>query len=105
MNEKCLYENIIDSKTGLKIPVFASGRTVDSRYDPQRESQRICDQIKETTGFVIVFGIASGTLIKTILENRETIFILAVENSQTEIDFLKQLETVSELEKNYRVSF
>ena len=105
MNEKCLYENIIDSKTGLKIPVFASGRTVDSRYNPQRESQRICDQIKETTGFVIVFGIASGTLIKTILKNRETIFILAVENSQAEIDFLKQLETVSELEKNYRVSF
>ena len=66
MSEACIYDKIIDSKSGVKIPVFTSGRTVDSRYDPVRESLRILQQIKPSTRFVIVLGIASGTLINTI---------------------------------------
>ena len=99
MSEACIYDKIIDSKSGVKIPVFTSGRTVDSRYDPVRESLRILQQIKPSTRFLIVLGIASGTLINTIKQNRKNIFIIGVEKSQAEIDFLLQLDTVRTLYK------
>ena len=105
MGEQSIYTQIIESRSGCKIPSFASGRTVDSRYDPQKDSLRICQGIKEQTKFVIITGIASGILIGTILENRPDIFILAVEKSETELEFLKQLELIGELEGNERVCF
>ncbi len=105
MSDKVSYSNIIISKSGISIPVFNNGKTVDSRYDPERESTRLCEQINDKTNFVIVLGIASGVLIKTILQKRENIFILAVEGEQTDIDFLMQLENVKELSQNKRVCF
>ena len=70
MSDNIFYSDIIISKSGIEIPVFNNGKTVDSRYDPQRESIRLSDQIKDKTNFVIVLGIASGILIKSILEKR-----------------------------------
>ncbi len=105
MNDKSHYSDIIISKSGIKIPVFTSGKTVDSRYDPQRESLRLAQQINDETNFVIVTGIASGILIKTILEQREKIFILAVEINQNDIDFLMQLEEVKQLSQIKNVCF
>ncbi|MBP5603096.1 MAG: motility associated factor glycosyltransferase family protein [Treponema sp.] len=100
MSETCIYDKMIDSKTGIKIPVFKSGRTVDSRYDPVRESFRITQQIKPSTRFVIILGIASGTLINSIKQNRKNIFIIGVEKSQKEIDFLLQLNIVKEINQS-----
>ncbi len=103
MSETCIYDKMIDSKTGIKIPVFKSGRSVDSRYDPVRESIRITQQIKPSTRFVIILGIASGTLINSIKQNRKNIFIIGVEKSQKEIDFLLQLDIVKEINQSDRI--
>ena len=103
MSDNVFYSDIIISKSGIEIPVFNNGKTVDSRYDPQRESIRLSDQIKDKTNFVIVLGIASGILIKSILEKRENIFILAVESEQADIDFLMKLENVKQISNNKRV--
>lgn len=105
MNDKSNYSSIIISKSGIKIPVFTSGKTVDSRYDPLRESLRLVQEIKDETNFVIILGIASGSLIKTLLEHRNNIFILAVEINQDDINFLMQLEEVEKLSKNKNICF
>ena len=105
MSDNSIYSQVILSKTGLEIPVFKSGKTVDSRYDPERESQRLLEQIKDDSHFLIVTGIASGILIKTILKDRPQTFILAVENSQEDIDLLKGLKIVNELSNDKRVCF
>ena len=103
MSDNVFYSELISSKSGISIPVFNNGKTVDSRYDPERESTRLCEQINDKTNFVIVLGIASGTLIKTILQKRENIFVLAVEADQKDIDFLMQLENVKSLSSHKRV--
>ena len=103
MSDNVFYSDIIISKSGIEIPVFNNGKTVDSRYDPQRESIRLSDQIKDKTNFVIVLGIASGILIKSILEKRENIFILAVESEQADINFLMKLENIKQISNNKRV--
>ncbi len=103
MNNDSIYNEIILSKTGLEIPVFKSGKTVDSRYDPQRESQRLLEQIKSNTHFVIVIGIASGIFIQTILQNRNDLFILAVERTNAELEYLKKLKIINQLSNEKQV--
>ena len=105
MNEQTIYSEIILSKTGIEIPVFKSGKTVDSRYDPEKESLRLLEQIKPETHFLIIIGIASGTFINTILENRKDIYILAVERNEKDIEFLNKLPLIQKLSNNERVSF
>ena len=105
MNDNIFYSDIIISKSGIEIPLFNTGKTVDSRYDPVKESLRLSQEIDEKTNFVIVLGIASGILIKTILEKRANIFILALEAEQKDIDFLLRLQTVKELSLNKRICF
>ena len=105
MSEKSIYANIMQSKTGVPIPFFSNGKTVDSRYDPERDSLRLCRNISDKTKFVIILGIASGILIKTLLEQRPDLFILAVEKTESDLDFLKQFTTVCECKKNERVAF
>ena len=68
-----IYTQLIQAKSGISIPVFADGKTVDSRYDPQKESLRIAQGIKADTGFLIILGIGSGCLIQTILQSRKNI--------------------------------
>ena len=98
-----IYSSLMYSKTGLQIPVLKSGKTVDSRYDPERESLRIIQNIKQNTHFVIVLGIASGILIKKLLASRPDIFILGVENSANDINFLLQLEKVQKIQNNKNI--
>ena len=105
MSESSIYSQILLSKTNLEIPLLKSGKTVDSRYDPQRESLRLLETLKEDTHFVIVLGIASGIFINTLLENRKEIFILAVEKSQADLDFLKKLPLVNKLTANKNLCF
>lgn len=105
MTNTSIYSEIILSKTGVEIPVLKSGKTVDSRYDPERESLRLIEQIKPETHFLIVAGIASGVLIKTIIENRKDIFVLAIEKTEQDIDFLKKLSNIKTLLNEKRVCF
>ena len=105
MTENSLYDKIIEAKTGVLIPAFKSGRTVESRYDPVRDAERIADGINENTRFIILLGIAGGTLINCILQKRNDIFILAVEKSSEDIDFLLQIDCVKELSKKKNICF
>ena len=105
MNDTSIYSQIILSKTGIEVPVFTSGKTVESRYDPERESARQLDQIKPDSHFIIVLGIAGGSLINAIFVNRPDTFILAVETNQADIEFLKKLPVVNKLSGQKRIEF
>ena len=100
MNENSIYSQIILSKSGVQIPVFKSGRTVDSRYDPYKESLKLLEQINQNTHFIILIGIGSGIFIQTIIQNRPDVFVLAVEKSDDDIEFLKNLSVIQKVLEN-----
>ena len=105
MNKESIYSEIITSKSGLEIPLLKNGKSLDSRYDPLRESLRLLEEVKSDSHFLIILGIASGIFINTILENRKDLFILAVEKSDADIEFLSQLPLIKKLKENTRVEF
>ena len=94
-----IYGSIITAKTGTAIPLFISGRSLESRYNPENDSERLLGSIKFKTRFFLVMGVGSGIFIKKLLE-KNNVFVLAVENSNEDIVFLNQLEAVKEIKKN-----
>ena len=104
MKEDSIYSQLIVSKNGSTIPVLKNGKTIESRYDPQKESERfIQEQLDAATSFVIIFGIGGGALIQAALKQNPNLFIIAVEESQSDLDFLLQIELVKELKNNPKV--
>jgi hypothetical protein len=43
-----IYESIILSKSNIQIPLFKSGRSVDSRYFPEKEAEKIIAEISNS---------------------------------------------------------
>ncbi len=100
-----LYSKIETAKNGTLIPVFASGKTMESRYNPQRDAQTLFDSIKSNAGFFLVTGIGSGIFINLLSKNFPHAKIIALENSEKDLLFLKQLDTVKELHNNPNIVF
>ena len=105
MTANSIYSHIIESKTGLQLPLLQNGKSIDSRYDPKKESLRLFEEIKADTHFLIVIGIAGGFLLETILEKRKDIFILALEKSQADIAFLQELPLIKKISENKNLCF
>ena len=55
-----IYKEIINAKNGTQIPVFVSGKTMDSRYNPERDAENLLNTITEAAGFFVVLGAGSG---------------------------------------------
>ena len=75
-----IYSSIITSKNDFLIPVFDDGRTMESKYNPQNEAQRIV-QTTEPSNFFLVLGIGSGILIKELSAKYPKAFIIGIEKS------------------------
>ena len=58
-----IYKEFITAKNGSQIPVFTSGRTMESRYNPERDAENLCNSINEEAGFFLVLGIGSGIFL------------------------------------------
>lgn len=99
-----IYENFTFSKTGEKIPVFSSGKLFNSKYNPQKEAEQLAENTKESD-FFLVTGIGAGIQIKALQKKFPNSFILAVEASDEDLNFL--LETLPELKeiKNEKTTF
>lgn len=95
-----IYIDIEISKTGLKIPKFKSGKLIHSKYDPEREAINLVNNIDENS-FYLVTGIGAGFFIKKLMEKYPNSKIVAIENSQDDIDFLeKHFQIISQLKMN-----
>lgn len=106
MNRKSIYDRIEEAKNGTRIPVFSNGHTMESRYNPQRDAENLCNNIIDGSFFVVI-GIGSGIFIKSLLQKLNSkstpVKIIAVEKSADDLDFLSDLETVRELLENHQV--
>lgn len=109
MNEiKCLYKKIEIAKNGTEIPILQNDKSVESKYNPQKEAEIIINNIKnepKNYDFFLVLGIASGSLIEQILINFPQAKIIGVEFNQIDIDFLLKIKKVKQLYENENIIF
>ncbi len=97
-----IYSSIIKSKNETPIPVFNDGRTMESKYNPQVEAERIV-QATEPSNFFLVLGIGSGILIKELADKYQKAFIIGVEKSKDDLDFLDELENIRNIKNNHNI--
>lgn len=100
-----LYEKLIESKTGDLIPLTISGKTLESRYNPLNDIERTYASIKIDCDFCVILGIQSGLLINEILRNNPNIFILAIENTYSDINLLMNSDLIKSLSKLPNIVF
>ena len=97
-----IYKGFEEAKNGKRIPVFLSGRTMESRYNPDRDAQNLCDSIEEGYSFFLVLGIGSGLFIKLLAKRFPEAKIIGLELYQEDLDFLCRQQEIQELENNYK---
>lgn len=95
-----IYNSFEKAKNGTLIPVFNSGRTMESRYNPERDAQTLCNSIEEAFDFFLVLGIGSGLFIKNLSQRFPHAKILGLEIYKDDLSFLENSEIVRELEEN-----
>ena len=105
MTNNSIYNSIIKAKNGTEIPIFEDGKTVDSKYNPEREAEKIISTIDKKNNFFIVIGIASGILISKLKNAFPSAKIIAIEKEKQDIDFLLNLKLISVLIKENDIIF
>ena len=96
---KSIYSSIMTTKNGSQIPVFHSGRTAESKYNPQLEAQRIVDGIEKKFDFFILIGVSSGILLKNLVQNFNNSVFFCIEPSENDYSFLFSSENNLEIRK------
>lgn len=102
MFEKSIYKKVDMAKNGQLIPVLQNNRTVESKYNPQIEAQRIIDSLDNEYKFFILIGIGSGILLQNLLKKFPQAIFICMELSQDDLDFLAFSENNLELSKIYK---
>ena len=92
-----IYSEIIQSKNGLDIPVFTDNRSMHSKYDPLREAQTFGNDIKQDSKFSIIIGLGGAYHIESFVNKNPDHFILVIENSSEDIEYLSKIECVKKV--------
>ena len=100
-----IYKSFENAKNGTPIPVFQSGRTMESRYNPEHDAETLLNSITEPDSFFLVLGIGSGIFINLLQKKYPEAKIIAVELFSDDIDFLQQSEILQQLKNNQAVIF
>ncbi len=100
-----IYKELFEAKNGSIIPIFASGKPVHSKYNPQKEAETLLNNIHPGDFFVIL-GIGAGFIISEIIKKYPASKIIAVEETEEDLVFLKNnFPTVKILESNKNIQF
>lgn len=99
-----IYENTILSKTEIELPVLKNGRTIESKYNPEREAENIILELSEYN-FFLVLGIGSGTFIKKLSEKFPSSKIICVERTNKDLQFVLNLQNNKLLSKNKNIIY
>ncbi len=102
MSSDSIYKIIEEAKNGSKIPVFQSGRTMESRYNPERDAEKLCSEIQKGS-FFVVSGLGSGIFVQKLSEKFPQAKIIALEKNISDINFLEELASVKSLLQNQNV--
>ena len=100
-----IYKNFESAKNGTQIPVFQSGRTMESRYNPERDSENLLNTITEQANIFLVLGTGSGIFISLLSQKFPSSKIITFELSSEDFDFLKSSEKITSLNKNPHIIF
>ncbi len=100
-----IYKEFEEAKNGTLIPVFLSGKTMESRYNPQRDAQALCDTITGEEKFFLVLGVGSGLFLELLSQKYPDAKIIAFELFEEDLAFLQTNERIKELSKNPLISF
>lgn len=103
-NSPKLYASLLTAKNGSVIPVFSSGKTMESRYNPQNDATRFIETIPFSS-FYIFLGIGSGIAIEALYNKYPQSFFLCLEKDHNEINFLMQIPLVKKLGENPHIRF
>lgn len=100
-----IYKELYEAKNGSLIPIFASGKPVHSKYNPQKEAETLINNIQPGDFFVIL-GIGAGFIISEILKKYPDSKIIAVEETEEDLIFLKNnFPTVKNFENTKNIQF
>ena len=91
-----IYKEIIKAKNGTEIPIFSDGKSFHSKYNPEREAVQLVQNI-EKSDFFLVTGLGAAFHIKELQKKFPDSFILVVENSESDIEFLKNLPEIKNI--------
>ncbi len=96
-----IYDSIVNSRNGMQVPVFTSGRAMHSKYDPAHEAENFA---KETSSeYAVILGIGGAYHIKAFLERNPKCMVIAVEKNREDMDLLQQITCVKEVINDKRV--
>ncbi len=83
------YSSFITAKDGSAVPVLQNGKPLHSKYSPRQEAERFAT-LQAENDFFVIFGLCGGFHLSALKKRFPHAFILAVEESQADIDFLKE---------------
>lgn len=86
MSER-IFTACAEAKSGAPVPLFRSGKTMHSRYDPVREAGQFAGQAERGSVFLVA-GFGGGYHVRALLDRFPDALILAAEQSEADIDFL-----------------
>ena len=98
-----IYGNVIKSKTDKDIPLFTDGRSMHSKYNPEKEAQTFCQS--SSPFFNIVFGIGGGFHLRALLSLYPDVSLIAVEADDESLVFCLELEENKILKGNSNLHF
>ncbi len=98
-----IYKNFEEAKNGTRIPVFLSGRSMESRYNPERDAQNLLNSIEENICFFLVFGIGSALFIEMLSKRNPDAYIIGLELYKEDIDFLLTEKRIKELSQHKNI--
>lgn len=102
---KSIYSSFFTTKTGSKIPLLQNGKSIESKYNPEKEADSLLEQYNEKFDFFILVGIGSGIFLTKLSKKFPNAQILAIEYSKIDIDFLSEFEIIKKCLKNKNIIF
>lgn len=83
-----IYQSAFTAKNGSLIPIYSSGKPGCSKYNPEREAETQKQNLREADFFIFA-GTGGGFLIQETAKAFPEARILAVEETEEDISFLK----------------
>lgn len=103
MIENLLYTDFFITKTNSIIPVLKNGKTIESKYNPEREAESIINNLDNNYNAFLVIGISSGILIDELIKRNPNSLVIGIENSNKDISFLLSNQNIKKRIENKNI--
>lgn len=98
-----IYSDFLQTKTNILIPVLKSGKTLESRYNPEREIENIYNSFEKNYKAFIIAGIGSALLAEYIYTKDPDVLLIVYETYSADYDFLNKNSEIKKRLNNDRI--